>query len=51
MKNKVKRLSLSLLSVVLAFTIAFSSSAVAFASKLISEETTAKSVEIAYHFE
>ena len=51
MKNKVKRLSLSLLSVVLAFTIAFSSSAVAFASKLISEETTAKSVEIAYQIE
>ena len=51
MKYKAKRLFLSIVSVVLALTVVFSSSAVAFASKLISEETTAKSVDIAYQIE
>ena len=51
MKNRVNELFLNVISVVLAMTIIFSSSAVAFASKLISEDTTAKSIDIAYQIE
>ncbi len=51
MKIKAKRILSIIVSVILALTIAFSSSAAAFASKLISEETTAKSKEIAYQIE
>lgn len=51
MKNKSKRLIMSVVSVILAFTIIFSSSAVAFASDLISEETTQKAIDIAYQIE
>lgn len=51
MKYKAKKLSLSIISIILAVTIVFSSSAAALASELIAEETTAKSVEIAYQIE
>lgn len=51
MKYKAKKLSLSIISIILAVTIVFSSSAAALASELIAKETTAKSVEIACQIE
>ena len=51
MKYKAKKLSLSIISIILAVTMVFSSSAAALASELIAEETTAKSVEIACQIE
>ncbi len=51
MKNKSKRLLSTVVSVFLTLAIVFSSSVTAFASKLISEETTSKSIDIAYQIE
>ncbi len=51
MNIRSKRMSLRIVSVALAFAILLSSSTVAFASELIAEETTEKSVDIAYQIE
>ena len=51
MKSTSKKTILRIVSFILALSVVFSSSVVAFASDLISEETTAKSIDIAYQIE